>query len=205
MAKVTPNFKLPYPESSDESKTWQYWQSLAERLDTVLAAYMGPRVQLSSTASQSIPTSGAQLLFGTTDYEQPASGWQITPEAPGTVMHAPVAGIYLAFLMVQFASVTTPSGNRAISVDMWDSSQSAYVGGISQYKSPITAAMRVSVCGTLPLTAGQKVRPYAYSSQSTAVNVASGTWSMTLLSASVAAVLSSELASVQYGSEQRDW
>lgn len=37
--KYTPNLALPYPEPSDNTQTWVYWQQLAERLDLVCPKY----------------------------------------------------------------------------------------------------------------------------------------------------------------------
>lgn len=34
--KDTPNWQIPYPEAADNSQTWNYWEGLAERVDTVL-------------------------------------------------------------------------------------------------------------------------------------------------------------------------
>jgi hypothetical protein len=36
--KSTPIYALPYPEAPDHTRTWEYWQGLAERMETVLAA-----------------------------------------------------------------------------------------------------------------------------------------------------------------------
>ena len=34
--KTTTNYALPYPESGDHTRTWEYWQGLAESVDTLL-------------------------------------------------------------------------------------------------------------------------------------------------------------------------
>jgi hypothetical protein len=34
--KTTPNFGLSYPESGDHTRTWEYWQTLATQVDTLL-------------------------------------------------------------------------------------------------------------------------------------------------------------------------
>jgi hypothetical protein len=34
--KATPNFGLTYPESGDHTRTWEYWQTTAEQVDTLL-------------------------------------------------------------------------------------------------------------------------------------------------------------------------
>lgn len=36
--RTTTNFALPYPESADHTRTWEYWQGLAEAVDSLLAA-----------------------------------------------------------------------------------------------------------------------------------------------------------------------
>ena len=36
--KSTTNYALPYPESGDHTRTWEYWQGLADAVDQVLAA-----------------------------------------------------------------------------------------------------------------------------------------------------------------------
>jgi hypothetical protein len=35
--KTTPTYALPYPESGDHTRTWEYWQGLADAVDTLLA------------------------------------------------------------------------------------------------------------------------------------------------------------------------
>lgn len=42
--KATTNFALPYPDPGDHTRTWEYWQGLAQAVDTLLAgkfAYVG--------------------------------------------------------------------------------------------------------------------------------------------------------------------
>ena len=34
--KSTPAYQLPYPEPADNTETWEYWQQLAAKLDSVL-------------------------------------------------------------------------------------------------------------------------------------------------------------------------
>lgn len=35
--RTTTNYALPYPESGDHTRTWEYWQGLADAVDAVLA------------------------------------------------------------------------------------------------------------------------------------------------------------------------
>lgn len=36
--RTTTNFALPYPESGEHTRTWEFWQGLAEAVDTLLAS-----------------------------------------------------------------------------------------------------------------------------------------------------------------------
>ncbi len=53
--KSTTNFLLPYPESGDHTRTWEYWQGLAEAVDTLLASKF---VQRGADGSVVITTGG---------------------------------------------------------------------------------------------------------------------------------------------------
>lgn len=53
--KSTANFALPYPESSDHTRTWEYWQGLADAVDTLLKTKF---VQFGADGSIKVTTGG---------------------------------------------------------------------------------------------------------------------------------------------------
>ncbi len=49
--KTTPIYALPYPESQDHTRTWEYWQALADRLEAVLPGIDASIAQFSARPS----------------------------------------------------------------------------------------------------------------------------------------------------------
>lgn len=101
--KATTNFALPYPESGDHTRTWEYWQGLAEAVDSLLAskfAYVGANGSIMIThGGQSRPLpyamftwggniagTGANLAGGTVNF--PAGRFTFAPACMANVTNA---------------------------------------------------------------------------------------------------------------------
>lgn len=46
MAQTTPVVGIPYPEATDHTRTWEWWQGIAEQIDTVWNTELGAGVDL---------------------------------------------------------------------------------------------------------------------------------------------------------------
>jgi hypothetical protein len=60
--KTTPVYALPYPESSDHTRTWEYWQALADRLEAVLPNIDASVAQFSARPTAAVTTNPAGAI-----------------------------------------------------------------------------------------------------------------------------------------------
>lgn len=108
----TTNFALPYPESGDHTRTWEFWQGLAEAVDTLLASKF---VQRAPDGSVIITTGGVARPM-------PFAQWAATPSVQVTGATFNVATVtfpasrFTAAPIVQATSATFPFNALAGSV-----------------------------------------------------------------------------------------
>lgn len=97
--KTTPNLALAYPEPTDNTQTWKYWQSLAEQIDALLApsCVTASSGQHAVSGWTQVPLSNPIALKG---------GWTLNGQGALVV---PDNGIYLV-TMKGFAGVSMGIG-----------------------------------------------------------------------------------------------
>lgn len=90
----TPTWQIPYPESGDHTRTWEYWQGIAARVDACLSQVAQPAVvQVRQTVVQSIPNNLAAYTALTFDVEDTDPLDMHTSGNP-TRLTCKVAGLY---------------------------------------------------------------------------------------------------------------
>lgn len=153
--KTTPNRKLPYPEPGDHTRTWEYWQGLAEKLDQ----WGGPRAKLRTADSVDIPNARLfDMEFDTAEYDY-GGIWS----GSGAKMQAPVAGLYLITAFVRFSVPASAAVDNtryiAINTDTGALAQNSDTPGKNRVENRRTIATETE------LNKAEAVRVVLYQSQ----------------------------------------
>jgi hypothetical protein len=64
--KTTPNLAIPYPEPGDSTRTWEYWQGMAERIDAI---FNGGFAAKAGSIVVGDPTAAAAQYLGATNLQ----------------------------------------------------------------------------------------------------------------------------------------
>lgn len=205
--KTTPNFGLPYPENTDNSTTWEYWQQLATALDTLLATYMGPRIQFDDTASVATTSGTVKILpFANTEFEVPASGWRVATEGGGTTVLVPADGLYMVWASATWQTVTSPKGLRTIEPQVWNGSAWASLGVVDGGPPVLTSSSTYkNACGLMALKKDQKLMCMGYQTQGADVNVTARRWGLALMAPYVPAQALFASPFPELGDGPRNW
>lgn len=91
--KETTNFAIPYPESTDPTTTWEYWQQQAEKLDAMWALWRG------SIGTVALPTASTYVAGPLTAVYAVPAAWTVA----STTVAVPFDGFYLLSLEGNFA------------------------------------------------------------------------------------------------------
>lgn len=115
--KTTSIMKYPYPEPADPSTTWDYWQQLAARIETVNAAYTGRFLNSATPISLGAPFVAVGFVSSDANYAFPAGAFTIDGAGGSVVVPATGAGIYQTILFAEYPDSVTTARYLRIKVD----------------------------------------------------------------------------------------
>lgn len=125
--KTTPVYQLPYPESGDHTRTWEYWQALAEKVEAALSGKLAEAITIDTNAPLPLTNNWANIQFNTITYNTlgaTVAAGVITIPTPGLYLISvfargshPTAGnlIYLSSTQPgMYGSLPAPVSDRAV-------------------------------------------------------------------------------------------
>lgn len=149
--RSTTNYALPYPESPDHTRTWEYWQGLAEAVDALLngARFNKPCIFAGHPANTVIGANNTVIVCDQVTVNK--GGW--TSSAAGVTV--PVKGIYA--LRFRVLGAHTAAGQCQLWV------KTAAGAGLAYGADSISSATNETVEAAAPavnLNAGDVIKPY---------------------------------------------
>lgn len=94
--RTTPIMAIPYPEPSDNTQTWLYWQGMAERLDQIVPKYAAGLVTIPFA---NVASASASVTF-------PAGLFTANPSAMAIMLNGSTFFASVASITVNGMSVT---------------------------------------------------------------------------------------------------
>jgi hypothetical protein len=166
----TPAWQIPYPESPDHTRTWEYWQAIAQRVDACLTQIVNPAICVATqTVAQSIPTGAWTSLSFNAESIDTAN--MHNPASLNTRITIPTDGKYLLAGSVCFVSNAT--GRRGL---QWAINGVANPYGGAVMLPTLSTSTPAIPSSTLPvqLTAGQYVELQAFQDTGAALSTSVG-------------------------------